>query len=201
LRYDEYLSDNLYFTTKREYIGTVKKRSQHPVQSPRWYGSKEVALILNTEEWRIRNFGSKLYGLEAQIKSPGSGNRKRYFFDVVLKLAVADELYSAQMNPVGIRAALDLIKAQKLVEKWVASYGESAPEMVLTLDSRVTEVEEDGEIVKRTERIWKALNCEHANAVAGSEVDTGSVAISMNLVVLWEWVVQHITELEGRQKI
>lgn len=177
----------------------MRKTLRHPVQSPRWYGSKEVALILNTEEWRIRNFGSKLYGLEAQIKSPGSGNRKRYFFDVVLKLAVADELYSAQMSPVGIRAALDLIKAERLIEKWVASYGEDAPTMVLSLSEKPAKSELKGK--PRFEKVWKVCGQEQAIADGEGFLRRGSIAVALDLSVLWERVAEGIRRLEEGKTI
>jgi len=181
----------------------VKKKLQHPVQSPRWYGSKEVAAILDTEEWRIRNFGSKLYGLEAQIKSPGSGNRKRYFFDVVLKLAVANELYSAHVSPIGIKAALKLIKDQKLIEKWIASFGGDGhvPEMVLSLDVRIITSEQDGQEVKRLERIWNVFDAAQSAKLTQDFSECGAVAISLPLIPLWDSVVRRMTDLEAKGKI
>ena len=158
-------------------------------------------MILNTDEWRIRNFGSTAYGLQKEVQSPGTGNRRRYFFEVVLKLAVADELYRANVSAVGINGALKSIKSQRAIEKWISSYGESVPEMVLSLDSQSKVIEEDGKQVTRIERIWKVLNAEQASMVRSSEVERGSVALSLDLVQLWEGVVQRITDLEAEGKI
>lgn len=176
------------------------RQSSHPVQSPRFYSTSEVALILETDEWRVRNFGAPVYGLEAQIKAPGSGHRKRYFFEVVLKLAVADTLYSARFSPAGIKEVLDLIDRQKLIKKWIAS-AESAPEMVLSLDSRRVVIEGNGKEVERTERMWKVLNAAHASDVTSGELESASVAVSLDLVGLWAWVVSRITDLEGKNEI
>jgi hypothetical protein len=175
------------------------QRSAHPVQTPRFYSTAEVALILNTDEWRVRNFGAPAYGLEAQIKAPGSGHRKRYFFEVVLKLAVADELYSAQMSPAGIKAALALIDKQRLIAKWIASYSESVSEMVLALDART--MEWDAKETTRMERVWKVFNAEHASTSMQNFLGSGSVAVALDLVELWEGVVKRITELEGEGRI
>lgn len=180
----------------------MPKPKQHPIQSPRWFLSKEVALILNTDEWRIRNFGSTAYGLQKEIQSPGSGNRRRYFFEVVLKLAIADELYRANISPAGINSVLKLIKSHKAIEKWIAAYGsESVPEMVLSLDSQSKLTEEDGRQVARIERVWKVLDSEQAESVARNEIERGSVAISLDLVQLWESIVQRITDLEAAKEI
>jgi hypothetical protein len=176
------------------------KKTRHPVQSPRWYASREVALILDTEEWRIRNFGSKAYGLQDQIMSPGTGNRKRYFFEVVLKLAMADELYSAHFNPVGIKAALDLIGKEKLIEQWIASFGAedkstAAPSFVLTLSEKRNK--ETG----KWERVWKMKHAKEV-AVEGQDLlERGLPAVSLDLGQRWESVVRRITELEGEGQI
>lgn len=176
------------------------KQSRHPAQTPRFYSTSEVALILETDEWRVRNFGAPAYGLESQIKAPGSGHRKRYFFEVVLKLAVADTLYSARISPAGIAEVLSLIEKQKLIRKWIGS-AESAPEMVLSLDSKQVTIEHNGKKVERTERIWKVLNAADADAVSSGELDSVSVAVSLDLAGLWRWVVDRITGLEGKDEI
>lgn len=178
------------------------KSRYHPILAPRWYLSKEVALILNTEEWRIRNFGSKAYGLEKEIQSPGTGNRRRYYFETMLKLAIADELYRADLSPVGICNALKLIKSHKVIEKWIAAYGsESVPEMVLVLDYKPNVTEEDGKQVTRIERVWKILNKGQSEILGQDLLELGWATVSLNLVRLWESVVTRITDLEAAGKI
>lgn len=132
--------------------------------------------------------------------SPGTGNRKRYFFEVVLKLAVADELYSAHFNPVGIKAALDLISKEKLIEQWIASFGAEDrstvdPSFVLTLS------EKRNKETNKWERVWKVQHAKEAAADGEGFLERGLPATSLDLTQRWESVVRRITELEGEGQI
>lgn len=174
---------------------------QHPAQSPRYYDTGEVASILQTSEFRVRSFSAPAYGLDKQVKAPGSGHRKRYSFEVVLKLAVADELYGAHISPAGIKTVLELIEKQKSVRHWIDSVGQSVPSMVLALDSKRVTIVEDGKQITRIERVWKVLSAEQANSVATGEIERGSVAVTLDLMRLWEGIVQRITDLEAAKEI
>lgn len=151
------------------------------------YGTTEAALILDTEDWRVKNFALPAYGIEPTVRASGRGSRRYYGFDVVLRLAVANELYDAFLSPDGIKGAIAAIETHKSIQKWINSYDESgnAPALVLTLiDKRSKET-------GKWERGWKVLDSQYA----------GSVTVSLNLVELWESVVRRITELEGEGKI
>jgi hypothetical protein len=169
------------------------------MKRPARYGTAEVALILGTQDWRIKNFALPAYGLEPTVKAGGRGRRRYYGFDVVLRLAVANELYDAFLSPDGIKGADAAIQSQNAVGKWSASYDESgnAPALVLSL----SEIDRKNKKTGQFDRIWKVLDAKAATGEARGFFERGLPAISLDLVPLWESVVQRITELEGDGKI
>lgn len=175
------------------------------VNRPPRYSTAEVALILGTEPWRIKNFALPAYGLEPTVKAGGRGGRRYYGFDALLKLAVANELYDAFLSPDGIKGAVAAVENVKAIQKWIASYDGglgTTTQAVLTLDARVVIAKkDDGTEVKRLERVWKVLGAEQATDVTGGFLERGSVAISLNLTALWESVVRRITDLEAAREI
>lgn len=164
---------------------------------PARYGTAEAALILETEQWRIKNFALPAYGIEPTVKASGRGSRRYYGFDAVLKLAVANELYDAFFSPDGIKGAIAAIEDQKSIRKWSDSYDErgNAPALVLMLSDKRNKETGDWE------RVWKVVDFKPAKTDSADRLKSGSVAISLNLVELWESTVKRITELEGEGKI
>ncbi len=163
---------------------------------PARYGTAEVALILGAPDWRVKNFALPAYGLEPTVKAAGRGSRRYYGWEAVLRLAVANELYEAFFSPDGIKGAEAAIANDKAITKWTASYDESgnAQPLVLTLSGRTNE--ETG----TWERVWKVVDGKRAANEAEQFSELGTTVVSLDLVQLWENVVQRITELEGDGK-
>jgi len=164
---------------------------------PARYGTAEAALILETQQWRIKNFALPAYGIEPTVKASGRGSRRYYGFDALLKLAVADVLYDAYLSPDGIKGAIAAIESHKSIQRWMDSYDErgKAPALLLALSDKKNK--ETG----KWERVWKVLDSKQASGEHSEFLDLGLPAISMNLVELWESIVKRITELEGEGKI
>jgi hypothetical protein len=167
---------------------------------PARYGTNEVALILGTEQWRIKNFALHAYGLEPSIKATGRGTRRYYSFEAVLLVAVADELYSAHFSPAGIKGAVDRIKSDEVIQRWVKSYsdaGTAHAQFLVLADPETKKTKE----TKTPERVWRVSDGTRATGSVEAFLESGAVAVSLNLVELWESVVKRITELEGEGRI
>jgi hypothetical protein len=164
---------------------------------PARYGTAEAALILDTEQWRVKNFALPAYGIEPTVKASGRGSRRYYGFDAVLRLAVANELYDVFLSPDGIKGAIAAIESHKSIQKWVDSYDErgNAPSLMLILSDGKNK--ETG----KWERVWKVLDLKSVKGDFVDRLKSGSVAVSLNLIELWESVVKRITELEGKGSI
>lgn len=167
-----------------------------PFLRPARYGTSEVALILGTDDWRIRNFASDVYGFEPTVKATGRGTRRYYGFEALLRLAVADELYSVGFGPDAIKGAVQAIDDQKAIQKWSGSYddrGKTKPLSLILGNGK----NRNG----KWERVWRVVPSGEAKGANAKILGRGSVAVSLDLVELWEWTVRRITELEGEGQL
>lgn len=110
---------------------------------------------------------------------------------------MANELYDVFLSPDGIKGAIAAIEADKSIQKWVDSYDErgNASALVLTLS------DVKNKKTGKWERVWKVLDLKSAKGDFADRLGADSVAVSLNLVELWESVVKRITELEGEGRI
>ena len=73
--------------------------------------------------------------------------------------------------------------------------------MVLNLDVRIITSEQDGQEVKRLERIWNVFDAAQSAKLTQDFSECGAVAISLPLIPLWDSVVRRMTDLEAKGKI
>lgn len=98
----------------------------------RLYGTKEIAEILNIEEWRVKNFSQgAAYGLPPTqlLGKGGRGSRRLYSFQDFLRIAIASELEKCGFDPKAVGQGVAAIPQSKL-ESWAAEV-EKGPEALL----------------------------------------------------------------------
>lgn len=110
---------------------------------------------------------------------------------------MADVLYDAYFSPDGIKGAIAAVEHQKSIQKWTNSYDASGNASALILTLGDGKNKETG----KWEQAWKVLDSKQSRADSDGRFESGSIAVSLNLVELWESVVKRITELEGEGRI
>ena len=80
------------------------------------YGTKEVAKILDIDEWRVKNFAQgAAYGIRPALHvGSGQGSRKLYGWTELFRLGIANQLVNFGFTPESVGAALEEIPASTL---------------------------------------------------------------------------------------
>lgn len=162
---------------------------------PDLYRTSDVATILGTEEWRVKNFSKgDAYKLPASLKV-GAGRRKLplYNFDALLRMAIADELVSCGFGPEAVGNAMDAISERQLTS-WTDEIAASAAEG-REPDWRVLPVLVGlrGKWVVEKGKQFEERALGYGGECRGTFV--------LNFPSLLEQVVKKITELEGENQL
>ncbi len=153
----------------------------------RWFGSGDLARLLDVPLWRIKNFSQGPAYKLAAAAAIGSGNRKMRVYPAVdlFRFAIANQLEQSGHDPESIGAALDAISTNTL-NAWAefASRGESkAARDVLVLcwlDAK-----------------WKVLPAKDARAaVTQALLDQSQPVVALNLYTLFTDITKRVAQLQ-----
>jgi len=142
-------------------IAFMKLKTKLPGVSPylpskEVFGLGEVAAILKTEEWRIKNFvDGKAFGIRPTAHA-GTRTRRLKLFDgmALVRLGIALELTESGFLPKVIGEAMELIKDEDLRD-WV-DYAETLPargHIMLTRTGDEWELLGNAEVEKRVNEL------------------------------------------------
>jgi DNA-binding transcriptional MerR regulator len=157
-----------------------------------WYGTKQIAAILDIPEWRVKNFSEgAAYGLppSALPFGKGRGSRRLYTFRDLLRFAIADELVHCGFTPEDVGKAVREIPESRLTswtEEWVEGHKRAQLPLLVNVHGE-WRVRKLAEVKRLTSRVL-------------SEDDWRGLFI-LNFPSLLESVVKRMTELEAQGKL
>ena len=161
-------------------------------EQKKWYGTKQIAAILDIPEWRVKNFTEgAAYGLppSALPFGKGRGSRRLYTDQDLLRFAIADELVNCGFTPEDVGEAVREISESMLTswtEQWIDEHKRTQLPILVNVHGE-WRVRKQAEVKKLASEVlsnddWRGL-------------------FILNFPSLLESVVQGITELEAEGKL